>query len=217
MASSRETYFPSGWHAAKRSRVRNLNSRYEPHDTSLSDERLVREVAGGDDRALTELIRRYEHRLAEFIRWSLEDGAEMTEDVLQEVFLQVHRSAVRFAGQSSFKTWLYALARNVCRHEMRKLRRQPVWSAESAEALRDVPANTLGPLDAMTREEVRRIVREAVESLPPSHRLVMMLRDWEDLSYAEIAVVLDLPVGTVRSRLHNARALLSEKLDEYVK
>jgi RNA polymerase sigma-70 factor (ECF subfamily) len=183
----------------------------------LSDEILAGAVARGDELAMTELIGRYERRLAGFVRWSLADAAELTEDVLQEVFLQLHRSASRFAGQSSFKTWLYALARNVCRHESRKLKHQPAWLAEGDEALRAFPAEALGPLDTMQRREVLDAVRAAVEALPPPYRLVLMLRDWEDLSYAEIAQVLDLPIGTVRSRLHYARALLSERLGGFLR
>ena len=178
----------------------------------LSDEMLARAVARGDELAMTELMARYERRLAQFVRSSLADGAELTEDVLQEVFLQVHRSASRFAGQSSFKTWLYGLARNVCRYESRKLKRQPAWLAENDEALRDVPAEALGPLDTMERREVLDAVRAAVDALPPPYRLVLMLRDWEDLSYAEIGRALALPITTVRSRLHDARVLLSEQL-----
>ena len=217
MATSREGLLPFGgrWDAVQRRTDDRERGPADCGEAALSDEQLARAIAAQDERALAEVVARYEARLAEFIRWSLEDASDLTEDVLQEVFLQVHRSACRFAGQSSFKTWLYALARNVCRHELRKLKHQPAWSADTAETLLEVAATDPGPLDAMSRDETRRAVRAAVESLPPSHRVVMLLRDWEDLSYSEIAEVLDVPVGTVRSRLHNARTMLTLKLERF--
>jgi RNA polymerase sigma-70 factor (ECF subfamily) len=206
--------FPAGWEAAA-AKPSDTAGRSSDSLRDESDEVLVRGVARGDDLAFAELVTRYQRRLTEFVRWSLDDASNMTEDVLQEIFWQLHRSAGRFAGQSSFRTWLYALARNVCSHQARQLRHEPAWMADATdEALTVVPASTVDPFSAIAREEVVHRVRVAVEALPVHHRLVLMLRDWEELSYAEIAEVLDLPVGTVRSRLHNARASLADLLAE---
>lgn len=214
MVDSRDTFFPFEWFAsapADRSGPPDSGRGAAP-PAALTDEALVRRVASGDEPAFAELAARYERRLAQFVRWWLDVHDDMTEDVVQEVLLQLHRSAPRFGGQSSFRTWLYALARNVCRHQCRKLRRQPARMGESEEYLREIPDARLGPLEALAHDEAIRAVRRAVDALPAAHRLVLMLRDWEELSYAEIADVLGIPVGTVRSRLHNARALLADRL-----
>jgi RNA polymerase sigma-70 factor, ECF subfamily len=203
MVGSRETLFPFAW-----------VTRAEDRGVEVADETLIRRVATGDEHAFAELLVRYERRLAQFVRWSLDTTDDIAEDALQEVLLQLHRSAPRFGGQSSFRTWMYALARNVCRHQRRKLRRQPSHIGESDELLRDVADERLGPLDSMAHDEIVRTVRRAVAALPARYRVALMLRDWEDLSYAEIADVLGIPVGTVRSRLHNARALLAERLSD---
>jgi RNA polymerase sigma-70 factor (ECF subfamily) len=177
----------------------------------LSDEALARHAAA-DRAALEELIARYHRRVAQFVRWTLADAPQMVDDVVQEVLLEMHKSIGSFAGQSTFRTWLYGLARNVCRYQDRKIHRGFDGKGEHAEQLCEIADEHLGPFDALARDEVIRRVRAAVETLTPDHRLVLMLCDWEDLSYAEIAAVLGVPVGTVRSRLHNARVLLGERL-----
>ena len=211
MSSSRVSFFPATWRASARSDD-DSGGRAARSQPATSDEVLIRRVAAGDDTAFAEIVARYERRLAQFVRWSLDEAGDLADDVLQEVFLQVHCSARRFAGESSFRTWLYALARNVCRHEARKLRRQPAWVAESEDALIALPDVKPGPLETLAQEQAIQQVRRAVDALPSTYRLVLLLRDWEDLSYIEMARVLDVPVGTIRSRLHNARALLSERL-----
>ena len=181
-----------------------------------SDEVLLRRAARGHESAFAELLARHEPRLRDFVRY-LVGHAGLLEDVMQEVLLQLHRSSSTFANGSTFRTWLYGLAKNVCHHELRRHSRNAKAASVDAEPLRQIRDERLNPLETLTRENRGAAVRRAVGRLPPHLRVVLKLRDWDDLSYAQIAEVLDVPVGTVRSRLHNARVLLAEQLDEWIR
>jgi RNA polymerase sigma-70 factor (ECF subfamily) len=170
------------------------------------DEALVERVAEGSSAAFETLFERYRDRVFQFVLWQLDAGRDAAEDLTQEIFFQVYRSASTFRHRSSFRTWLYSLARNVCRHHERKHRR------ESGEAVPDLAGDGSDALDRLTAAEDRARVRQAVAALPREQRSALLLRDWEELSYQEIAVVLDIPLGTVRSRLHNARSALAQAL-----
>ena len=175
-----------------------------------SDEQLLAQAAAGDRRAFEEIVARYRPRVTQFVRWNLAD-THLVEDITQEVFLQAFQSAGTFRGESSFRTWLYGLARNTCRHHYRQ-RARCAEDAAGDDTLRHIPDTGADPLSQLQQAEVASAVREAVERLPTGQRLVLLLRDWEDLSYAQISEVLGIPVGTVRSRIHNARARVAEVL-----
>ncbi|HYV86886.1 MAG TPA: sigma-70 family RNA polymerase sigma factor [Patescibacteria group bacterium] len=180
-----------------------------------SDEALFRAYAGGDEAAFVRLLERYRNRVAHLVRCRLGPRSLWVEDVAQDVFVQVHRGARRFEGRSSFKTWLYAIALRVCRDHRRRQRTAADRSAiefEEGPGLAALPDLSLDPLQSLVRGERSALVRAAVERLGPAHRTVLQLRDGEDMSYEEIARLLAVPVGTVRSRLHNARAALAREL-----
>jgi RNA polymerase sigma-70 factor (ECF subfamily) len=155
--------------------------------TGRSDERLIRAHARGDERALGSLLERYRGRIASLFRHRLGLRSLWVEDVVQEVFLQVHRRARSFEGRSTFKTWLYAVALNVCRDHVRRQARTGHARADDEAALARLSDTSLDPLELMARAEREVLVRRAVGQLTPAHRLVLRLRDWEDMSYAEIA------------------------------
>lgn len=175
-----------------------------------SDEALVARFVAGEDSAFEEILDRYRDRVYQLARWFLGANREMAEDAAQEVFFQVYRSAARFRRRSRFRTWLFAVTRNVCRQLARGRGRLELLSEDVAAA--DLPDERPDPLADMEREERQRLLRRAVSELAPHHRAVMQLRDWEDLTYKEIAEVLAIPVGTVRSRLFHARAALATAL-----
>jgi RNA polymerase sigma-70 factor, ECF subfamily len=177
-----------------------------------TDEQLLAQAAAGDRHAFEEIVFRYRPRLTQFVRWNVTD-AHLVEDITQEVFLRAFQSAASFRGESAFRTWLYALARNTCRHHYRQ-RDRCAEDADGDETLRHVPDAAVDPLSRLQQAEVAGAVRDAVERLPSGQRLALLLRDWEDLSYAQIGEVLGIPVGTVRSRIHNARARVAEVLRE---
>jgi RNA polymerase sigma-70 factor (ECF subfamily) len=180
-----------------------------------SDETLIRASACGEEHSFARLVERYRNRVAQLVRWHLGPRSLWADDVAQDVFVRVHRNASTFEGRSSFKTWLYSIALNTCRDHVRRetAARRPGPAGDSAEeALAALPDGTLDPLQRLERREREALVRGAVERLALAHRTVLQLRDWEDMSYEQIAAVLDVPVGTVRSRLHNARAALAREL-----
>jgi RNA polymerase sigma-70 factor (ECF subfamily) len=179
----------------------------------ISDEILVQRVAGGSAPAFEALLERYRNRVYQFVLWQLDGGRDLAEELTQEIFYQLYLSAPRFRNRSRFRTWLYSLARNVCRYHERKHRRESGglrWG--EAEAAPEPAGSPPDALERLTAAESQARVRRAVASLPRAQRAVLVLRDWEEMSYQEIARVLHVPVGTVRSRLHNARSALAREL-----
>lgn len=180
-----------------------------------SDEVLAMAAADSGD-AFDELFRRYAPRVRQFVAWQSGAGDDAVDELTQEVFFQLYRSLPRFAGRSSFRTWLYGLAHNVCRHHRRRRQRRLRWLREPVDdgpGLDDLPDLAPDVVERLARRELRSEVRRQVARLPARYRSTLLLRDWEDLSYAEIAEVLEIPVGTVRSRLHQARARLATALE----
>ena len=180
---------------------------------TTSDGDLLQLMMAGDEDAFTALYRR---RQGGVYRFALQMSGSKTvaEDVTQEVFITLMREAARYDAQrGSLAAYLYGIARN---HVLRRLERDRVFiqidASEDGDAIaQDVIADA-DPLGDLTRNEMVETVRAAVLALPAHYREVVVLCDLEEMSYAEAANVIDCAVGTVRSRLHRARALLVEKL-----
>jgi RNA polymerase sigma-70 factor (ECF subfamily) len=174
----------------------------------ISDEELLARATDRDEEAFTALYRR---RQAGIYRFALQMTGRraVAEEVTQEVFLTLIREGNGFdASRGAVASYLYGVARN---HVLRRLEREKAYVAIDGEAERDwtAPADTLGDL---TRGETIESVRRAVLALPASFREVVVLCDLQELSYADAASALGCAIGTVRSRLHRARAMLVEKL-----
>lgn len=180
-------------------------------DGDGTDEDLAGRFCGGDVKAFEHLARRYRDALYRFVRWHLGATRSDAEDVTQDILIEVHRSLGSYEGRSRLRTWMFGIARNVC---LRRRRAAREFSCEAAgdETLSELPDAAVDPETALERREVQASVRRAIEELGPGHRDVVLLREIEGLSYEEIAAVLEVPIGTVRSRLHNARAALAERL-----
>lgn len=189
--------------------------RRETAGAAAKDEALIRQVARGSAQAFEILLDRYRDRIFQFVLWQLDGGRDLAEELTQEIFFQLYRSARTFRHRSRFRTWLYSLARNVCRQHQRRSRSESGWVSwgEEGEAAA-VADGRPGALERLAAAEAQARVRAAVASLPPLFRTVLILRDWEELSYKEIAQVLEVPVGTVRSRLYNARSALAAALGD---
>jgi RNA polymerase sigma-70 factor (ECF subfamily) len=175
-----------------------------------SDEDLASRFVAGDHGAFDELVRRHRDGIYRFVRWHLGAPGGEAEDVTQDVLIEVFRCLPRYEGRSRLRTWMLGVAHNLCRQRRRGTggARAFVVAGPADEALRTVPDAT-ADLDALlARREVQAQVRTAIERLSPEHRDVVLLREIEGLPYGEIAGVLQIPVGTVRSRLHNARVEL---------
>ena len=179
-----------------------------------TDAKLLSSMLAGDEQALTTLYRRRQGNVFRFAL-QMSGSPALAEDVTQEVFMVLLRDGRNFdPARGSLNSFLLGVARN---HVLRRLERDRFYVPIDEDSENDSAANTLsatgdGPLDELSRSEVIESVRKAVLSLPARYREVVVLCDLQELSYAEAAEVLACAVGTVRSRLHRARALLIEKL-----
>ncbi len=176
--------------------------------TELDDEALVERAAnGGDNAAFAELVRRHQGKVRGLLL-RLTGNPTLADDLAQEVFLRAYRGLVGFEGRSRFSTWIYRIAYNVFlnhRTRSKELAALPQGFESSAAA----PEGELSP----SRLDMRRDLAAAIVELPERYRVVVTLYYLEDVSYPEIAEVLDLPLGTVKTHLHRAKKLLREHLD----
>ncbi len=172
-----------------------------------ADEALLRRVAGGDPDALTALYRRYADQLFGYLA-RLAPDRMIAEEILQDTLLAVWRSADNFAGRSSVRTWLFGVARRQAYNRLRTLREPMVDLARLPEPESVEP----GPEElVLARLEAGRVA-DGLRQLAPAHREVLLLALSAELAHAEIAEVIGVPVGTVKSRLHHARAALARLL-----
>lgn len=178
------------------------------------DPRLIEQALEGDAAAFGQLVRRYQDRLFTGLVHVV-SRPEEAEGIVQDAFVQAMRKLDTFRGDSSFFTWLYRIAVNVALHRHR--RRRPETSIEAARVLTGDdpvdPGDT--PQDRLLREERAAAVTRALAELTEEHRLVLVLRDLEGFDYRTIAKILSVSLGTVRSRLHRARALMRAHLREH--
>ena len=186
-----------------------------PNWMTQTDAELLRLTMAGDDQAFTALYRRHQGQVYRFALL-MSGSVAIAEDVTQEVFLVLIREAQRYdPARGELSAFLYGVARN---HVLRRIERDRsfVPLIEDSDASEAVPLTQLidrdDPLGNFTRNEVIRLVRQAVVALPARYREAVVLCDFQELTYAEAARVLGCPVGTVSSRLHRGHALLIEKL-----
>ncbi|MDQ7774328.1 MAG: sigma-70 family RNA polymerase sigma factor [Elusimicrobiales bacterium] len=192
-----------------------METRILPMDKSRARSRendLARLAGTGDLRAFSELVEIFKDRLHQFILCIIGPDRE-TEDLTQEAFIRIYKALPSFRGDCAFSTWAYAVTRNVCRGALRKRGREgDILEDAGEERLARVPDRAPLPGELLGKRETAAIVRAEIEELSPIHRAVLFLNCWEKLSYEEMAQALDIPLGTVRSRLHNALAALSARL-----
>jgi RNA polymerase sigma-70 factor, ECF subfamily len=188
---------------------------------------LVRRARSGDQRAFTLLVERYQKKVYAVALGMVKD-AEEAMDVSQEAFVKVHRYLDRFKGDSSFYTWLYRITTNTC---IDVLRRRGVTSTSSDSVEYDdtveldVTEANLGllgsqldtnPARSALRRELGEKLEDALAQLPEKHRAVLLLRELEGMSYDDLARTLEIPKGTVMSRLFHARAKVQRLLSAYL-
>lgn len=181
-----------------------------------TDQALVERVQQGDKRAFDALVLKYQSRIVKVITRYLRDPVEAL-DLAQEAFIKAYRALPNFRGESAFYTWLYRIAINTAKnHVVAQGRRPPMDDVEASEAeFYEGPSalkDTSTPERMVLRDEMERVVFEAIEALPEDLRTAITLRELEDMSYEEIAEVMNCPIGTVRSRIFRAREAIDKKL-----
>jgi len=181
-----------------------------------NDQALVERVQQGDKRAFDALVMKYQSRVVKVITRYLRDPVEAM-DLAQEAFIKAYRALPNFRGESAFYTWLYRIAINTAKnHVVAQGRRPPMDDVEASEAeFFEGPSalkDTSTPERMVLRDEIERVVFEAIEALPEDLRTAITLRELEDMSYEEIAEVMNCPIGTVRSRIFRAREAIDKKL-----
>lgn len=183
-----------------------------------SDQQLVSRVQKGDKRAFDLLVLKYQYKVQAIVGRYVNDFDEVN-DVVQETFIKAYRALGNFRGDSQFYTWIYRIAVNTAKNFLVARNRRPpsvdvdVEDAEfysGSEPLKDVDS----PENLYFRDELERVVDEVIQSLPEDLRTAVTLREFEGLSYEDIAAVMDCPVGTVRSRIFRAREAIDARVKE---
>ncbi len=182
-----------------------------------TDKELVRRVQKGERRAFDLLFIRYQHKILNLVGRYLRDTQDI-EDVTQESFIKAFRALPRFRGDSAFYTWIYRIAINTAKnHVVARSRRPPgvdvdVDDAEfmdGSEVLKE-PEN---PESVMARDQLSAVIDTAIADLPEDLRSAVTLREFDGLSYEQIAEIMDCPVGTVRSRIFRAREFIDKQIE----
>jgi RNA polymerase sigma-70 factor (ECF subfamily) len=190
---------------------------------TLDDSEVVAAFLAGNRRGFDELVERYQNRLLNFVYRTVGDR-ERAEDLVQEVFIRVYRHLHRFDRSKKFSTWVYTIASNLAKNELRNRSRNPLVlfqtiKGRGEEDDRPVDFEDPGtrPDDLFRKRHLRALVEEAVAALPEHHREVFVLRELEGKSYEEIAEITDCNLGTVKSRLNRARnafaSIIEPRLD----
>ncbi len=182
----------------------------------VTDSQLIREIKDGNVECYAELVRRYERKIYAFILHMLSSHHQesLAEDLCQETFYKAFRSIHSFRDvEATFSTWLYTIARNTVLSELRKSRNSEVFIDDTAQ-MTTASFDRL-PEQELLRSEREELVRKAIENLPEKQRSALILREYEQMEYKEIAVVLDLTVSSVKSLLFRARNSIKHQLESY--
>jgi RNA polymerase sigma-70 factor, ECF subfamily len=196
----------------------------EPEAASSSpdddeDIRLMRLVGDGDTTAFEQLIERHQNLVAGTVARMLGSNSDV-EDIAQQVFIRVWKSANRYVPRAKFTTWLLKITRNLVFNELRRSKRHahtPIQPDPEGEELPVKDVTTLSPDASLLETELQNQIEAAILSLPESQRMALILRRYEELSYEQIAEVLDYSVPAVKSLLFRARTELRQRLSKYLK
>ena len=181
------------------------------------DETLVLRVQRGDKSAFDLLVIKYQHKIVQLVNRYVKDPSE-AQDVAQEAFIKAYRALGNFRGDSAFYTWLYRIAINTAKNYLvSRSRRSSDYEVDvqDAEAIENAPQlqGMETPERLLLNEEIIDTIRTAIDKLPEEMRTAIMLREFDGMSYEEIAAAMDCPVGTVRSRIFRAREAIDSKLN----
>jgi RNA polymerase sigma-70 factor (ECF subfamily) len=168
----------------------------------------------GDHRAFEALVLKYQDRIYRVVQ-RMVGGSDAVDDLAQEVFIRAYRSLGDFKGESSLYTWLYKIALNLCRNHYRTRGRRPAHEELDEADGAGLEAGGGSPEDEVFRREFWEQLRQGLDALPPEQREAVVFCDLEGMSYEEMAEVMGVPIGTVRSRIFRGRRALQERLAAY--
>jgi RNA polymerase sigma-70 factor (ECF subfamily) len=179
-----------------------------------SDEQLVAAVQSGDTSAFGVLVDRWERKIKGAIYRVLGSDSEAS-DLAQEAFLKAYRGLGRFKREAQFSSWLYQIALNLCRDRLRRRRARPLVSFEELTDQGSLRPIVAGPTahELVEASDLSRLVAAAVAELPEEQREVIVLKEYQELTFTQVAEILELPVSTVKTRLYRGLGLLRNSLE----
>ena len=180
---------------------------------------LVERAQAGDQKAYGLLVIKYQRRIQRLIGRMVRD-VDLVEDIAQETFIRAYRALHQFRGDAQFYTWLYRIAVNTAKKALLELKRDPTVSEsylakdeeDETSWQKNEPTSDETPETALAAKEIAAVVNGAIDELPPELKQAVTLREIEGLSYEDIALAMDCPIGTVRSRIFRAREAISAKV-----
>jgi RNA polymerase sigma-70 factor (ECF subfamily) len=198
--------------------------RAEESVREMTDHRLLEETKAGDGTAFAEIVRRYRNQITNYV-YRMTNDYDLAVDLAQETFMRVYAAAERYQTSYAFSTYIYRIATNLAISELRRRKRRRLVSLTTFFGERESPSDSCElempdtvPLQDVTfvEDERRAAVARAIATLPEKYRAPLVLRDVEERSYEEIASILGLAEGTVKSRINRARTFLRDKLKAYL-
>ena len=189
--------------------VINIINANIPHELK-SDDSLIMLFQSGESEVFRYLVERYQEKVRNII-YSIFNEPDLVDDISQEVFIKVFQALPNFRFESSFYTWLYRIAVNKCRDELRKRKVKRFFTFQNFEKTTNVKVENL-VTTTFDDEHTRDLIEDSLNKLPEKFRMPIILKDIDGMSYDEIAEVLDCEVGTVKSRLSRGRTMLKEIL-----
>ncbi|HWM23359.1 MAG TPA: sigma-70 family RNA polymerase sigma factor [Chthoniobacterales bacterium] len=198
-------------------------SRNEPSPAGISDEeaediRLMQLVSAGETAAFEQLIERHQRLVVGTVARMLGNNSDV-EDIAQQVFVRVWKSAPRYVPRAKFTTWLLKITRNLVFNELRRRSRHAHWPVrvESEDEERPIPdERAVAPDASLLEQELQRAIETAIAQLPETQRMALVLRRYDELSYEQIADVLDQSAPAIKSLLFRARTELRDQLKRYL-
>ena len=183
---------------------------------NVTDQQLVERVQRGDKKAFDLLVLKYQQRIVNLVSRFVRNQADAL-DVTQDAFIKAYRALPNFRGESAFYTWMYRIAVNTAKNHLAVQSRRPLGMEQDISEIEQFEGNNAlkeyaTPENLLLRDEIQETVINAIEELPEDLRVAITLREVEGLSYEDIAVAMDCPIGTVRSRIFRAREAIDKQL-----
>lgn len=184
---------------------------------SVTDKQLVERVQQGDKKAFDLLVLKYQHRIINLVSRFAYYSPSDAQDIAQEAFIKAYRALPNFRGESAFYTWMYRIAVNTAKNHLAVKSRRLLESAQDIDDVEQIEGDhTLRhsetPEHLLLRDEIQETILNSIEKLPEDLKVAITLREVEGLSYEDIAIAMDCPIGTVRSRIFRAREAIDKDL-----